>query len=191
VAEQVEVQWVGVNEARGQWATAAGEVLAEVAGHYLAVVTYTELAEQVQQRTGLRTRTHSRNWIGSVIAQVVARTRAAGLPPLTSLISHRADGGTDLDETTVRSRLACYRHFADDVPDDVIVAADEAEAAERALAEEEARAKAAAPRRRASAARASSTAPARKPVKREEEPPAICPTCFMQLPASGICDNCA
>ena len=27
--------------------------------------------------------------------------------------------------------------------------------------------------------------------KREEKPPAICPTCFMQLPASGRCDTCA
>lgn len=27
--------------------------------------------------------------------------------------------------------------------------------------------------------------------KRVEVPPAICPTCFMQLPASGRCDNCA
>ena len=27
--------------------------------------------------------------------------------------------------------------------------------------------------------------------KREEAPPAICPTCFMQLPASGRCDNCS
>ena len=27
--------------------------------------------------------------------------------------------------------------------------------------------------------------------KRQEAPPAICPTCFMQLPASGRCDTCA
>jgi hypothetical protein len=26
--------------------------------------------------------------------------------------------------------------------------------------------------------------------KREEAPPAICPTCFMQLPSSGRCDTC-
>jgi hypothetical protein len=30
-----------------------------------------------------------------------------------------------------------------------------------------------------------------RPRKREEAPPAICPTCFMQLPVSGRCDNCA
>jgi hypothetical protein len=29
------------------------------------------------------------------------------------------------------------------------------------------------------------------PRKREEVPPALCPRCFMQLPATGRCDTCA
>ena len=35
--------------------------------------------------------------------------------------------------------------------------------------------------------------PAKEPAtpKREETPPAICPTCFMPLPSSGRCDTCA
>ena len=46
------------------------------------------------------------------------------------------------------------------------------------------------------ASRAKTTSPRRpraEPAtrKREEAPPAICPTCFMQLPASGRCDTCA
>jgi hypothetical protein len=45
-------------------------------------------------------------------------------------------------------------------------------------------------------ARVRSAAPRRPraepaPRKRQEAPPAICPTCFMQLPASGRCDTCA
>ena len=44
-------------------------------------------------------------------------------------------------------------------------------------------------RTRAAAPRRPRAAPA--PRKREAPPPAICPTCFMQLPASGRCDNCA
>src|SRR5690606_40716882 len=48
----------------------------------------------------------------------------SGLPPLTSLVSHRADGGTDLDESTVAARLACYRRYAEDVPLEVIEQAD-------------------------------------------------------------------
>ena len=30
-----------------------------------------------------------------------------------------------------------------------------------------------------------------RPLKRQEAEPHICPTCFMQLPASGRCDTCA
>jgi hypothetical protein len=29
-----------------------------------------------------------------------------------------------------------------------------------------------------------------RPAKRPEAPPAICPRCFLQLPASGRCDTC-
>jgi hypothetical protein len=44
-------------------------------------------------------------------------------------------------------------------------------------------------RAKATAARRPRVEP--RPVKRAEAPPAICPTCFMQLPASGRCDTCA
>ena len=45
------------------------------------------------------------------------------------------------------------------------------------------------------AVRARTAAPRRPraepaPRRREAPPPAICPTCFMQLPASGRCDTC-
>lgn len=45
------------------------------------------------------------------------------------------------------------------------------------------------PRAKTTAVRRPRAEPA--PRKRQEAPPAICPTCFMQLPASGRCDNCA
>lgn len=179
-------RWVEVNAARDEWAVAAGDVLTEVAGHYLGVVTYTDLAEQVQVRTKLRTRSHSRNWIGSVLAQVATRSRAAGLPPLTSLVAHRADGGIEPDESTVKARLACYRRFADDIPDHVIVQADEDARAEAAAAAEAERARRSKPR--ASTPRAAR--PKTRTPARQEEAPKICPTCFMQLPASGVCDSC-
>lgn len=184
MTEFVEERWVGVNEAKGAWATAAGDVLTEVASHYGAVVTYAELADQVQLRTRLRTRSHSRNWIGGVLAAVVTRCKATGLPPLTSLVVHRAD--LEVEESTVRARLACYRQFADDVPAAVVAEAEATAASERAAADEAARARAPKPRRE----RASGTRAPRAP-KREEEPPKICPTCFVQLPASGVCDSCS
>lgn len=44
-------------------------------------------------------------------------------------------------------------------------------------------------RTRTPAVRKARAAPAAP--KRQEAPPAICPKCFMQLPASGRCDTCA
>ena len=32
---------------------------------------------------------------------------------------------------------------------------------------------------------------AKRPTKPADRPPAICPTCYMALPATGICDYCA
>src|SRR5699024_2745549 len=81
-------RWVGVKEASDAWAGAATETLIEVAGHYRGVITYAELAEQVQARTGLRTRASFRSWIGGLLATVVARCHAQHLPPLTSLVVH-------------------------------------------------------------------------------------------------------
>lgn len=187
MTESVEERWVGVNEARGAWATAAGEILTDVAGHYGAVITYSDFAEQVQARTGLRTRSSWRNWMGGVVAAVVAECKAAGLPPLTSLVAHRTD--LEVDDAIIRARLLCYRRFADDVPAEVIAEVEAAAAAERAAAEEAARERAAKPRRQASS-RAPRAAQPPRPPARKDEPPKICPTCFVQLPASGICDTC-
>ncbi len=46
--------------------------------------------------------------------------------------------------------------------------------------------------RRAPAARATRTpsAPAARKPAVEERPAAVCPTCFMVLPATGVCDDC-
>lgn len=184
MTESAQVRWVGVNEARAPWAEAAVEVLTAVASHYHAVITYDALAEQIQSRTGLRTRSQPRNWIGSVLGQVVASCRSAGLPPLTSLVAHRPDGGLDLDESTISARLACYRRYADDVPADVIAQADARAQAERLAAEEQVRQQVDKPKQQRARRTVSRTPP------RPEPAPAICPTCFMQLPASGVCDTC-
>lgn len=180
-------RWVGVKEASDAWAGAATETLIEVAGHYRGVITYAELAEQVQARTGLRTRASFRSWIGGLLATVVARCHAQHLPPLTSLVVHRADGQLGPDEATVQARLTCYCRFADDVPAEVVAAAEAAVRAkeEEARAEQEARAA----RRRSTRTRSTPQRSQRRTAPAEEAP-RICPHCFVQLPASGICDEC-
>lgn len=119
-----------------------------------------------------------------MLAAVVAKCRAEGLPPLSSLVVYRVDSDAALEESTALARFACYRRFAVDVPVEAIAEADALARAKAETAQETAK-PAARPRRAAAAPRE------RKPKKPEEPQPQICPTCFMQLPASGICDNCS
>lgn len=189
MTEQAAQRWVEVSGGRAAWAEAATEVLTDVASHYDGLITQADLAEQVQSLSGLRTRSPYRAWIGSVLGLVVAACRRAALPPLTSLVVHRPGGDPETDLGTLRARLSCYRRFAVDVPAEAIAQADALARAEAAAAEQS-------PRRstprapRAARAPRTTTTPRRSPT-REEAPPKICPTCFVQLPASGICDTCS
>jgi len=122
---------VTLESARAIWAAVAREVLEAASG--TAPVTHSELARQVQQRSGVYTKATVSEWLPAVLADV------------------------DDAELTVRAR-----------PDP---------------------APATATRARTPATRRPRAEPA--PRKRAEVPPAICPTCFMQLPASGRCDTCA
>ena len=122
---------VAVEAARAIWAAVAREVLEE--NPATASVTHSELARQVQQRSGVYTRMAASEWLPAIVA--------------------------DLDDAELTARLR------GDAPPPGI----------RAKPTTGSRRPRAAPR----------------PVKRQEAPPAICPTCFMQLPASGRCDSCA
>jgi hypothetical protein len=120
---------VGFDSARAIWAAVAREVLEE--NPSTASVTHSELARQVQQRSGVYTRMPVSEWLPGVLADLGDPQLAAGLR-------------VDAPPPPARAKRM---------------------AAQRPLAEP-------------------------RPVKRQEAPPAICPTCFMQLPASGRCDTC-
>lgn len=121
---------VGFDSARAIWAVVAREVLEATPG--TASVAHSELARQVQQRSGVYTRMPASEWLPAVVA--------------------------DIGDAQLTARLRV------DAPP-------------------------AATRPKRTAARRPPAEP--RPVKRQEAPPAICPTCFMQLPASGRCDTCA
>src|SRR5580658_599848 len=73
-------------EAYRAWAEEAYGILAGVARAYHAVITYGELAEEVQKASGVQTSVPMRRWIGKVLFLVVHRAYERGNPPLTSLV---------------------------------------------------------------------------------------------------------
>lgn len=117
------------------WSAEARRVLIEVAGTYQRTATYQELADAIQDRTGVRTRNLLQNWIGKTLSRVGADCAHRGEPLLSSLCvsvngtvgdgyakSVRATYGIipdDLELHAAEERLRCYRHFgALDLPDD-------------------------------------------------------------------------
>jgi len=175
---------VGYADALVAWTGAAYPVLVRVAGGYHAVITYGELAEEVQEASGVRTRALLHNWIGRVLSGVVHEAHRRDDPPLTALVVRTDDGMVgegykevlaiagepplageiDRENHAAEARLACYRRFCASLPSD---------GGRRALA----------PRYRDTIARRNAAAAA-------EQKAAICPACFVELPATGICDTC-
>lgn len=169
-------------EAVAEWADVAFTVLQEVAATYGAVIYYQDLADRVQDQTGVRTSMLLMNWIGSVLDTVLHRAVSDGKPPLTALVVRSTDGGVgdgydqslllnrgrpssspeERERLAAEDRLTCYQFYASDVPRD---------ARPQLTAQLQ---------RRRQRAQSTSERPA----------PATCQTCYMQLPLSGRCDSC-
>lgn len=170
---------VAFQDAKTAWAAAARDVLIETARRYHSYVTYGELSERIQERTGVRTRSQMRNWIGSVLGIVADECLRRSEPPLTALCVRQDEtvgegyayvvqlSGRpildDLDQHAAEARLECHRFFGAAMPVD---------GGRPALTPKV-------------SARRSRT------VQRKEKPFRICPQCFVALPSSGICDNCS
>jgi hypothetical protein len=191
-----EVDEVGEEAAHDAWAAAARDVLLQAAKRYRAVVTDDDLAMQAMYRTGLRTDRATGSWMGEVLGRVAIECDAREEPLLPSLCVG-ADGRSvpayaeavaatrgfappDPGDHALRERLSCYRHFrAAGLPADGGSASGHPRARKPPGSRPRARA---APR-----SVETRTAPARRPTP---PPVATCPTCFMALPVTGICDNC-
>ncbi|MCM0676886.1 hypothetical protein NCC78_19660 [Micromonospora phytophila] len=176
---------VSAEEAWDVWASHAYEILVGVARSYHEIITYKNLGEQVQARSGIRTSALLHNWIGPVLGRVVREANRRGDPPLTALVVHTDDGKVGVgykevlqvagepavedemerERHAAAARLTCYRHF-----DAVGLPPDGGRIAF-------------APKLKAAVARQRARAPEpRRP---------LCPTCRLQLPATGVCDSCA
>jgi hypothetical protein len=155
------------------WARTAREILTRTAGTYHAVVREEELAEELQASTGIHTTRHLDRWLAKVLGPIAVLCERTGEPPLTSLVVGTSD---DLD--AARQRLECYRWAGSAPADGGVPAQLPGTAPPRAA------------RTRSSTSRARTAAPKRR-VAKSDQPVAVCPTCFMALPATGVCDNCA
>jgi hypothetical protein len=152
------------------WARTARDILVRTAGTYHAVVREPELAEELQATSGIRTTRHHDRWLAKVLAPVAVLCERNGEPPLTALVV-----GTSDDLEAARNRLECYR-WAGSAPADGGVPAQLPGTA---------------PKQRAPRQRTPRDRPVPKPrVAKTDRPVAVCPTCYMALPATGICDSC-
>ena len=66
---------VGVEEARAAWVTAARPILIETARSYRSVVTHKELAEAVQEHSGIHTEQRVHYWIDDILGHRGPRQR--------------------------------------------------------------------------------------------------------------------
>lgn len=134
----------------------------------------------MQAQSGIQTRQTTRNWLNKVLSAVVDRCASGNEAQLAALCVKTADETVDVGYLRVfelsgepvpedvqlhaaQARFECYQSFGATVP----------RGAGPALTPKLARARALAAAKR-----------------REEIPPALCPTCLVQLPLTGNCDNC-
>jgi len=169
------------------WVPVGYRVLQETASRYDAFITSGDLAATVQEESGRSGGARS-TWVGQLLELVAMQAARTGDAPLASLcvqsdlsvgdrylriLAAAGDvvaSGTDLDQRAAEDRLECYRRYAADLPEDG--------------------GRPRIPVRTARVRTSSSPSAPRRPKAPERPAPAVCPTCFMQLPATGICDNC-
>lgn len=196
---------IGRAAAEAAWLPAAGEVLREVAGTAYGVITQADFAAAIQQRTGVRANPALAKWLGPFLARAAAECRALGRPPLVALVVE-ADSGRvgpaydgvatalglpepagarEREKLAAEHRIECYRWAGAPEPAGGWYARV-AGSTGRGTAPR----RAAAGPRSASSPRATGTRTAARRASADEAAPATCPRCFMQLPATGVCDDC-
>jgi hypothetical protein len=175
---------VEMQDARVAWIPLARESLLRTAGTYNAYITYSDLAEELQSKSGIRTKQLIHYWIGKVLGSVSSDCYRLNEPLLSSLCVQRNGsvgagyglaldatyGGTrpdDLDQAAAEERLKCYEHFGAQMPADggrpMLTSVLAAKRDKRATASR-----------------------ARAALEDERE---ICPLCHVRLPSSGVCGS--
>lgn len=165
-------------DAIAAWTVVARDVLLATARRYHSVITYKELAAEVQEASGITTTQRLDYWIGSLLENVAVEAKRRGEPPLTALCVHQdgtigpgytrapksveSDPDADVDQLAAEHRLLCYREYAEDLPAHGGVAVLTPQVA------------------------------AHKARQRKAEPVVrpVCPIHYVELSATGVCGSC-
>jgi len=201
---------VGQEVSRETWALAAREKLEQTALTYGSVVTTTDLAQWVQERSLIRTKQLARHWIGDVLSRVALSCVERREPLLSALCvdssghvspgyalaveMHRGGPAADADAHAAQERLECHRWFGAPLPpgggEPVVTVRAAGSRADRMPRVPGARPAG----RRAGAGHATSPRTPRAgktgPVVPPEKPLVVCPVHFTVLPVTGVCDDC-
>ncbi|WP_179251273.1 hypothetical protein [Enemella evansiae] len=166
---------VTAGEATREWALNAHDILEEIAPRYGRSIAFTDVAHEVQRRSGIRTDLPPASWLPDVLSEVATRCQESGEPRLTEFVD---PPGQTPSSVVSAARLEAHKAYGAKLPN------PDAPARRRTT-----RAKA------TTGTRASSGTPrpakAARPTPIEERRRPVCPTCFVELPATGICDDCS
>lgn len=206
--ETSEVAWIeartlDAETTRATWALAARHVLADTAMEYHAVITVPDLATAVQRRTRIRTKQAAGLWMGDVLYRVAQDCQRRREPLLGALcvgidghmsdwyadtvLAVRGERVNDPEQHAAQERLECYRTHGAELPPGGGVPALPPRRTRQPRPARAARASAPrSPAPRPSTSRTPASTRAGKPEPREK----LCPTCYMALPATGVCDTC-
>ncbi|MGA5464439.1 hypothetical protein [Mycobacterium sp. NPDC050041] len=184
--------YVAMQDAYDAWTPHAVEILQSSARRYRGFITYTQLVDYVKDKTGISHNALVQNYVGNILARVIAVCTVIGWPQLTSLCvtadgtvgpgykfaliaaeKYRQDGDSaygepsldELDDHAAKERFECYRFFGADLPPGA-----RPELTPKAQASRE----------------------YKKAQAKRDAPPTFCPSHpGIALPVSGVCDECS
>jgi hypothetical protein len=195
---------------REAWAKSARPFLIQVARRYGSLTTPNDVAEEAQALSGIRTKRPPAEWIGEVLDDVGLECGARGEPLLTAfcigpdgrvgdryrelVVQLNGTAPVDIELHAATQRLEAHQYHGATMPVDPRPVLPPELARQRAAGAKRAASKppsTKSPRTKApSTPRVRKPAAPKKPKKPELPARAVCPTCFLQLPVNGRCDNC-
>lgn len=192
-ARNAEGLTIGRAASEALWLPAAREVLTGVAGSAYGLITQADFAEAIEASTGVHANPALAKWLGPFLVRAAEDGLAAQLPPLVSLVVEAGTGkvgpaydavlvalgrpepatGRERERVAADDRIACYRWAGAPEPAGGWYARP-----------------AATGRSTPSRTRRAPASPRRPAAAAPQVVAAFCPRCFMQLPATGVCDDC-